>query len=95
MKLVFLPSTRADLAWMRNDYTRVFPEGARRAAAQYVRTRNLLHQNPLIGHVVEDIEGIREYSIPRMPFSFIYRVVEDRIEILRVWDQRGDRSRLG
>ena len=95
MKLVFLPSTRADLAWMRDYYTRVFPEGARRAAAQYARTRNLLRQSPLIGHVVEDIEGIREYSIPRMPFSFIYRVVEDRIEILRVWDQRGDRSRLG
>ena len=95
MKLVFLPSTRADLAWMRSYYTRVFPEGARRAAVQYARTRNLLRQNPLIGHVVEDIEDIREYSIPRMPFSFIYRVVEDRIEILRVWDQRGDRSRLG
>lgn len=95
MKLVFLPSTRADLAWMRSYYTRVFPEGARRAAVQYARTRNLLRRNPLIGHVVEDIEDIREYSIPRMPFSFIYRVVDDRIEILRVWDQRGDRSRLG
>ena len=95
MELVFLPSTQADLAWMRTYYTRVFPEGARQAAAQYARTRNLLLQNPLIGHAVEDGEGIREFSIPRMPFSFIYRVVDDRIEVLRVWDERGDRSKLG
>ncbi len=95
MKLVFLPSTRDDLAWMRNYYTRAFPEGARQAAAQYARTRNLLRQNPLIGHPVEGIEGIREYSIPSMPFSFIYRVMKDRVEILRVWDERGDRRRLG
>ena len=95
MKLVFLSSARADLEWMRTYYTRIFPEGALRAAAQYARTRDLLRQNPLIGHTVEDAEGVREYSIPRMPFSFVYRVANDRVEVLRVWDQRGDRSRLG
>ena len=94
MKLVFLPSARVDLLWMRRYYTRIFPEGAQQAAAQYARTRNLLRRNPLIGHAADDIEGIREYSIPRMPFSFIYRVGDDRIEVLRVWDERGDRSRL-
>ena len=95
MKLVFLPSTRSDLAWMRAYYTRVFPDGAKRAAGQYRRASAIIRDNPLVGHTVEDIPDIREWPILRTPFSFIYRVVEDRIEVLRVWDQRGDRSRLG
>lgn len=43
-----------------------------------------IRRKPLIGHVLEDMEGVRELSIPRTPFSFIYRIVEDRVEILRV-----------
>ena len=94
MKLVFLPSTRSDLLWMRTYYSRIFPEGARRAADQYRGVSSILRDNPLVGRPVEELEGVREFSIPRTPFSFIYRVVDDRIEVLRVWDQRGDRSRL-
>lgn len=95
MKLVFLPSTRPDLLWMRTYYTQIFPDGAKRAAEHYGRACRVIRDNPSIGHPVEDMAEIREFSIPRTPFSFIYRVVEDRIEVLRVWDQRGDRSRLG
>ena len=92
MKLVFLPSTLSDLAWMRSYYTQVFPDGARRAAEQYRRASRIVRDNPLVGHPVEDIPNVREFSIPRTPFSFIYRLGDDRIEVLRVWDQRGDRS---
>ena len=95
MKLVFLPSARADLLWMRTYYSSVFPDGARRAARQYQRVCDTIRRNPLIGHVLENMEEVRELSIPRPPFSFIYRIVDDRIEILRVWDQRGDRAKLG
>ena len=95
MELVFLPSTRADLAWMRSYYGRIFVDGARRAAAQYRKTCEIVLDNPSIGRPVEGVAGVREYTIPRTPFSFIYRVSGERIEVLRVWDQRGDRSRLG
>ena len=95
MKLVFLPSTRADLAWMRTYYGRIFVDGARRASEHYRKACDLIQANPSIGHPVEGMAGVREFSVPRTPFSFIYRVIGDRIEILRVWDQRGDRSRLG
>ena len=95
MKLVFLPSTRTDLLWMRTYHARVFPSGAKRAVEQYTRASRVGQGNPLIGHPVEGIGGVREFPIPRTPFSFIYRVVDDRVEVLRVWDQRGDRSRLG
>ena len=79
---------------MRTYYASVFPDGARRAVDQYRRTCRVLSENPLVGRLVEDIEGVREFPIPRTPFSFIYQVNEDRIEVLRVWDQRGDRLRL-
>lgn len=80
---------------MRTYYSSVFPDGAKRAARQYRRVCDTIRRNPLIGHLLEDMEEVRELSIPRTPFSFIYRLVEDRIEILRVWDQRGDRAKLG
>ena len=94
MKLVFLTSTRSDLLWMRTYYAHIFPHGAKRAADQYRRTSTVIRDNPLVGRPVEEMEGVREFSIPRTPFSFIYRIVGDRIEVLRVWDQRGDRSKL-
>lgn len=73
-------------------YTRVFPEGAKHAAKQYFRVLNVLRENPLIGHPVEGITGAREFVIPRTPFSFIYRIADDQIEMLRVWDQRSSHS---
>ena len=79
---------------MRTYYAHIFQDGAKRAAAQYRRTCGVIRDNPLVGRPVEEMEGVRGFSIPRTPFSFIYRVVDDRIEVLRVWDQRSDRSRL-
>ena len=95
MKLVFLPTTRADLLWMRQYYARVFPGGAKRAADQYIRATRVVRGNPLVRHLDEGMAGVREFPIPRTPFSFIYRVMDDRVEVLRGWDQRGDRARLG
>ena len=76
-------------------YTRIFPDGAKRASERYLRALDVLQKNPLIGYPVIGIRSMREFTIPGTPFSFIYRVVSDQIEILRVWDQRGDRSGLG
>lgn len=95
MKLVFLPSTTADLRWLRTYYSSVFADGAKRAARQYRKACDAIRRNPLIGHVPEDTEEVRELSIPRTPFSFIYRIVEDRVEILRIRDRRRDRAKLG
>ena len=74
-------------------YARIFPEGAKRMAERYLRALDVLQENPLIGHPVIGMRSVREFAIPRTPFSFIYRVAENRIEVLRVWDQRGNRSR--
>jgi len=78
VKLVFLPSTTADLTSMRTYYSSVFVDGAKRAAQQYQKACDAIRRNPLIGHVLEDMEGVRELSIPRTPCSFVYRIVPAR-----------------
>ena len=84
MRLVFLRSAEGDLRWFRQYYENVFPDGGRRAWRQYAKAARRLVSLPLLGHP-SDGKGIREYAIGGLPFSFIYRVVDDRIEILRLW----------
>ena len=79
---------------MRTYCAHIFQDGAKRAANPYRSTCGILRESPLVGAPVEEMEGVREFSIPRPPFALINRIVDDRIEVLRVWDQRGDRSRL-
>ena len=92
MKIVFLEATKADLRWFKRYYTKAFPEGRPNANAQYRAFLRLLKERPTIGHPAEDGEGVREYSIPRTPFCALYRVVEDRIEVIRVYDSRSEFS---
>ncbi len=90
MKIVFLNSCAADLDWFQEYYRDVFPSGSANAKDQYMRTKAVLRQNPRIGYPLEEF-GLREFSIVRTPFSFIYRVTQKSIEVVRVWDQRADR----
>jgi len=93
MKIVYLPSARDDLAWMRSYYTRVFPEGSARAREHFRAAQRMLAANPDIGRAT-DVATVRELQIARTPFSIIYRLRNERIEILRVWDGRADRSAI-
>lgn len=89
MKIVYLPSASPGLVWHRRYYSHVFPEGARRARAQFVAMRKLLAENPFAGRS-HDKSGLRLLPIGRTPFCVIYRVRDDRIEILAVHDERSD-----
>jgi plasmid stabilization system protein ParE len=75
---------------MRRYYSQVFPAGNNNAKKQFSACKRLLKENPYIGHPTY-FEGIREYSISKIPFSFIYQIKQSHIEILRVWDERQDR----
>ena len=90
MKIVFLRSCARDADWFLDYYRDVFPAGSSGAKVNYLRAKVALRYNPFIGHPLEEA-GLREYSIARTPFSFIYRVSSNTIEIVRVWDQRADR----
>ena len=80
---------------MRTLYSSVIFDEARRSSRRFRRVGDAVRRNPLIGHAPENMEPIRELSILRTPFSFIYRAVEDRMDILRVWGQRGDSADRG
>ncbi|MFG6515399.1 type II toxin-antitoxin system RelE/ParE family toxin [Sulfitobacter sp. TB366] len=47
-----------------------------------------LAANPYAGDPNDLRESVRELSIPRTPFTLIYRVAPTQIEILRLWDTR-------
>ncbi len=91
MKIVYLASARDDLAWMRAYYARVFPEGSARAAAHFRAAQRMLLANPELGRAT-DVAGVRELQIAHTPFSILYRLHGEPIEVLRIWDGRADRS---
>lgn len=90
MRLLFLAQAKHDLRWFKRYYIDAFPEGRKKTDEQFLRAQQLLSANPHIGHLSEKVEGARELHIRRTPFTFIYRPFKDRIEILRVVDERSD-----
>jgi plasmid stabilization system protein ParE len=92
-KVLYLASSRKDIMWLRHYYNHVFPAGGKKARERIIAAERLIAQNPAIGHMVE-IEGLREFSIPGTPFSMLYRATPSHIEIVRLWDARGDRSMI-
>ncbi len=88
MKIRFLATAAPDLLWFKTYYMRRFPEGRRNADTQFLKVKALLVANPFLGHPVENVDGARAYPVSRTPFSFIYRVKGDTIEVLRVLDGR-------
>lgn len=93
MKIIFQASADDDVKWFIRYYSKRFPEGRRQARFQMARTFENLSNNPQIGHPVEGTTQ-REYSIPRTPFTLIYQIENNQVEILRVWDGRANPARL-
>lgn len=85
MKLVYLPTAFADIVWMRRYYRDVFPQGAKKAREHLVAIERLIMENPNAGR---RFRAGREIPIIRTPFTIIYRVRGDTIEVVHVWDAR-------
>lgn len=94
MKIIYLASTYKDIIWVTRYYTNVFPEGRLKFREEFYVIEKLLMANPEMGKISDFGQSIREMIIPKSPFSFIYRVLPDKIEVLRVWDQRQNRERI-
>jgi plasmid stabilization system protein ParE len=90
MKIVFKARALDDLEWFERYYTEIFPDGSSRAERQFFKTKQILIDFPDIGRTVKN-KNQREYVIPGIPFSFVYRRKPERIEILRVIDLRSNR----
>lgn len=88
MKIIYLALAKRDLRWFKSYYMQVFPQGREVADSQFLRSQKILKENPYIGHPSERVDGAREYYIPRTPFTFVYRVKDETIEVLRLLDGR-------
>jgi plasmid stabilization system protein ParE len=92
MKIQFLESSAPGIRWMRR-YFREQPQlNAKAASESYRDTRNLLKQEPYIGHVFDEIEGVFEKEISKTHFSIIYAVKDGTVYIIDIRDHRGFRS---
>lgn len=87
-RLVYLRSCAADLMWLRKYYSNVFPAGETKARAQFNRVRAALLDHPRLGGKIDGRDDLREFFVPKTPFSYLYRLREDRIEGLRIFDNR-------
>ncbi len=90
MKVIYLTQALHDMNWVRKYYNEVFPAGRSNARSHLRKTETLISENPLVGHLSEAVSGAREFHISRTPFSFLYRVAKEHIEILRVIDNRSN-----
>ena len=91
MQIAYLASAKPGLKWFRRYYTRIFPEGEKTAVEQFNRMQRVLASAPMIGKPFED-SGSREYVIPRIPFTVIYRISGETIEVQLLLDQRAERA---
>ncbi len=92
MQVVFLDTAEPGLRWFRDYYDRVFPNGKPNALGKYRASLKLLADNPKAGHPVDGYLDVRELTILRTPFSFLYILDETTINIIDVRDARGMRS---
>ena len=72
-------------------YKHGFPEGRRKANEQFAKMKRVLAVAPLVGNPFGEA-GSRYYSLRRAPFSVIYRVSSNKIEVLNLIDQRAERT---
>ena len=84
MKFVLLPSAKDDLAEIRHYLQQVSPTAVRIVSTRIKQSLLLLTQQPYIGHPTDDTE-VLEWHIPGLPYSIPYRVIENQIQILRVF----------
>lgn len=80
---------RQDFARIDEFYADKSPEFAERVGDVAIETGRVLEQHPLAGEGI-DFGEARKFKVGRTPFILIYRVLPDRVQILRVWHVRED-----
>ena len=87
MRVVYLDSALPDVVWWRRYYGSVFPEGRRNAGARLRKAVASLEANAYLGHPTDEAD-VLEFVIARTPFSLLYRIKDDTLEVLPLWDNR-------
>jgi plasmid stabilization system protein ParE len=92
MRIVWLALAQRDLFSIDDYYREVANKAvADRVLQTIVHAAETLLDHPFLGHPSESTDQVHELQVPRLPCVLPYRVVADRIEILRVFHEAQDR----
>ncbi len=87
MELRWSPRAIRDLQQIRLYISEHDPKAAQKVAKTIKHTVHLLLEYPQLG-VQTRVEGVYEKQVPNLPFLIPYRLRNDVIEILAVFDTR-------
>ncbi|MBI5003481.1 type II toxin-antitoxin system RelE/ParE family toxin [Candidatus Kaiserbacteria bacterium] len=92
MKIVWLAFAQRDLLSIAEYYQGVAGKEISAHILQViVHSASLLIHNPHLGSPSGSTDGTHELQVPHLPYLLPYRVIADRIEILRVFHESQDR----
>ena len=88
MKIVWLKTARSELQSIQR-YLRANAgeKVAQDIVHRIVQSGSALAHDPWLGHPSESTSGIHELQVARLPYLLPYRVIDHRVEILRVFHQ--------
>lgn len=90
MKIVLSLSAKEDLKDIRQYIAKENPTAAKMVAEKVKKALLLLIEQPHIGHPTDD-EDVLEWHIPGLPYTLPYRIVNNEIQILRVFHEAQNR----
>ena len=89
MKLKWMGRTRRDLDWICGHIEQHNPMAAWRISQDIRACASRLSDFPHLGKASDEI-GVRFLQVARRPYLLTYRLSDQSIEILTVFDQRRD-----
>lgn len=89
LKVVYLERAWLDLARFKIYYQKYFPEGAAKANARLMKCTGLMSNFPDMGRPIGKAQR-RCFSIPDTPYTVLYQRTDNRLEIVRILDQRSE-----
>ncbi|GFO72673.1 toxin ParE1/3/4 [Bathymodiolus japonicus methanotrophic gill symbiont] len=86
MKVILLPYAIADLNEIKDYIARENPAAAKKVAQRIKKSLQLLSKNPYLSTVKVE-QDILEWHIPSLPYTLPYQIVNNEIQILRVFHE--------
>lgn len=84
MQIVWLPKALDSLKEIHEYIKQESPKSAKMVAERIKKTVSLLQENPHLGKP-SLVDGFREIQVSKLPFVIPYKVIDDKIIIVRVF----------
>ena len=81
----FSTETQEELAEIVEHYnTHPHPDNGKRFLIKVETVTDLLRMWPEVGSVLEEVEGVRSFSIPKYPYKLYYTIFNDSLEVIGI-----------